>query len=118
MLISPSWAADKNAFSVQYPGIDIRFERGFLYNFSPIGDNGGYAAVRGGGSYCSELDSSGDESDDEEYVAGSDETDSSSFISDTASVGSNSLDDDIYLPEFSDSDGAAQDLDSDASSDL
>jgi hypothetical protein len=119
MLISPSSAANKDTFSsIQYPGIDIRFERGFLYNsFSPIGKNGGHAD-----SYyiededCSELDSSGDESDDDsEYVAGSDDSkDSSSFISDTASsVSSGSLDHDIYLPEFSDSDGGDSDTSSD-----
>jgi hypothetical protein len=123
--ISPSWTADKNIFSIQYPGLDIRFEQGFLYDFSPIRKNGGDAAGHDKDSDCSGFDSSGDESDDEkyesddgeyenddeEYVAESDETDSSSFISDTTSVSSGSLDDDMYLPEFSDSDG---DLDSDA----
>ena len=107
LLISPSWAADNNTFSIQYPGIDIRFEQGFLYDFSPIGKNGGDAAGHGKDSYCSGLDSSGDESDGGKYknydVTESDETDSSSYISDTASVSSGNLDDDVYLPEFSDS---------------
>jgi hypothetical protein len=109
MLISPSWVADKDTFSIQYPGIDIRFERGFLYNSSPIGKNGGYASH--GEGYLG-LDSSDDESDDKHYVTDSDEMDSSSFISE-ASASSGSLDEDMYLPEFSDSDGGALNLDLD-----
>jgi hypothetical protein len=114
MFISPSWATDKDTFSIQYPGIDIHFERGFLYNSSPIGKNGGYAAGHGKG-YLG-LDDSGDESDDKDYVTESGETDSSSSISDTASVSSGSSDDDVYLPEFLDSDGSMLDSDSDTTS--
>jgi hypothetical protein len=112
MFISPSWATDKDTFSIQYPGIDIRFKRGFLYNSSPIGKNGGYAAGHGEG-YLG-LDGSDDESD---YITDSDEMDSSSFISE-ASVSSGSLDDDLYVPEFSDSDDSALDLESDTCSDF
>jgi hypothetical protein len=105
MRICTSSAADKDSFSIQYPGIDIRCERGFLYSFSMRGKKGRYAAGH-------------DESDDEEYVAEeSDETDSSSFISDTASVSSGNSDVDMHLPEFSDSDGGAL-VDSEASSDF
>jgi hypothetical protein len=104
-LISPNWAGKNDTFSIQYPGIDIRFERGFLYNSSPVGKDAGYAP--GYGKDYMGIDSSSDDSDDEDYVSESEA--SLSYLSDAASVASSCLDDEMYLPEFSDSDASAMD---------